>query len=78
MTEKCIAFLAMPCTQANTTLHYTTETDFDAHSVYVVVLSVKKNVLHSSMSLTFKAPTPETCKDEYSDLPPLKAVVSRY
>ena len=60
MTEKCIAFLAMPCTQANTTLHL--ETD-DAH--FTFVLSVKKNVLHSSMSLTFKAPTPETCKDEY-------------
>ena len=66
---------AAPCHTSKhyTTLHYTTETD-DAHLVVALsALSQKK-----SYSLIFKAPTPENCKDEGSDLPPQKAVASRY
>ena len=38
----------------------------------------KKRVLHSSVPLFYKAPTPEACKDKGPDMAPPKRVVLRY
>ena len=60
-------------------LHHGTQANKDdAHSVVVLSALQKREFFTRLVSLIFKAPTPETCKDEGSDMAPQKGVVSRY
>ena len=57
---------------------HTANTTLQRHSVVVLSDQNKKRVLHLSVPLIFKALALETCKNEASDSPPQKAVISRY